>query len=165
MTHYQFESEWILTADIESVFELLLRPDDFSAWWPSVEKSRLIEGGDPNGVGRRASYSLKSPLLYSMRFETKTMEVERPHRIHGLVRGDLVGTGTYLLERVDVGTKVGFSWHVSTTKTWMNWVAPFAKPLFVWAHDTVMLEGCEAMARHMGARLVSTKTHLMGSRA
>lgn len=165
MVHYRFESEWILTADIEAVFELLVRSDDFSVWWPSVRKSRLIEEGEPNGVGRRAGYSLKSPLLYSMRFETKTIEVDRPRRIHGLIRGDLVGTGTYLLERVDQGTRVGFSWHVATARTWMNWVAPAAKPLFVWAHHRLMQEGCKAMARHMGARLVSTKTHLMGSRA
>lgn len=164
MVHYQFESEWVLTADIDAVFELLMHPEDFSNWWPSVKKSRLIEQGDQNGVGKRAGYYLKSPLLYSMRFDARTTEVSRPHRIHGLVRGDLVGTGTYTLEKVAQGTKVSFSWHVSTTRTWMNFVAPVAKPLFVWAHHSVMREGCEAMARHMGARLVSTKTHLVDSR-
>lgn len=161
MAHYQFESEWELTAPIESVFELLSHPEDFTSWWPSVKRSRLLVEGDEKGLGARAAYTLQSPLLYSMAFEARAVEVERPLRIHTLVRGDLVGTGTYLLE-ADEGarTRVGFSWHVSTTKPWMNIIAPVAKPLFVWAHRHVMSEGAAAMASRLGARLLSMRTHL-----
>lgn len=160
MAHYQFESEWALTAPIESVYELLAHPEDFSEWWPSVKRSQPLEEGDEDGVGARASYSLRSPLLYSMDFETRAVDVQHPRRIHNLVRGDLVGTGTYLLDSRGAGTTVHFSWHVSTTKTWMNIMAPVAKPLFVWAHHHVMREGATAMASCLGAKLLSIQTRL-----
>lgn len=161
MVHYMFETEWVLTAPIEKVFEVLEHPEEFSNWWPSVKNSRLLEEGDADGIGTRAAYSIRSPLGYGMKFDVKAVEVDRPKRIHCVVRGDLIGTGTYLLESVDTMTHVRFNWYVSTTKSWMNFVAGFAKPLLVWAHHSVMREGCAAMAELLGARLVSTNTSLV----
>lgn len=158
MPHYQFQSEWALTAPIGRVFELACHPEDFSAWWPSVTRSRLVEEGDAEGVGTRAAYTLRSPLWYSMSFATTVVEVDRPSRIHALVRGDLIGTGTYLLEGGEHRTRVRFLWNVSTTKTWMNLLAPLARPLFVWAHQHVMRQGAVAMAERLEATLLSTKT-------
>lgn len=161
MVHYMFETEWVLTAPAEKVFEVLEHPEEFSSWWPSVKNSRLIEKGDDQGVGTKAAYSIRSPLGYSMHFEATAVEVDKPKRIHSTVRGDLVGTGTYLIEEGDRQTHVRFNWYVSTTKRWMNWVAGFAKPALVWAHHSVMREGCAAMATYLGARLVSTNTSLV----
>lgn len=158
MAHYQFESEWALTAAVGQVFELACHPEGFSAWWPSVKTSQLLEEGDEEGVGARATYTLRSPLFYSMRFVTTTVEVDRPSRIHALVRGDLVGTGTYLLEGDEYRTRVRHVWNVSTTKTWMNLFAPVVRPLFVWAHQHVMRKGAVAMAKRLNATLLSAKT-------
>jgi len=158
MAHYQFQSEWVLTAAVGRVFDLACHPEDFSTWWPSVEASQLLEEGDADGVGTRAAYTLRSPLLYSMTFVTTTVEVDRPSRIHALVRGDLVGTGTYLLEGDEQRTRVRFVWNVSTTRTWMNMFAPLARPLFVWAHKHVMRKGAVAMAKRLDATLLSANT-------
>ena len=165
MAHYQFESEWALTAPVGRVFELACHPEDFSAWWPSVTASQLLEEGDEDGVGTRAAYILRSPLLYSMTFVTTAIEVDRPSRIHVLVRGDLVGTGTYILEGDEHRTRVRLVWNVSTTKTWMNLFAPLARPLFVWAHQHVMRNGAVAMAKRLDATLLSTKTPVAEQRA
>lgn len=161
MTHYRFESEWSLTAPIEKVFDLVSSPEDFSDWWPSVKSSRLLDAGASDGVGRRAAYRLRSPLIYSMNFEARAIEVEKPSFVHTLVRGDLVGTGTYLLDTDGSATRVRFLWYVSTTKHWMNLLAPLAKPIFVWAHNHVMSEGAAGMARRLHCRLVSTHTRLI----
>ncbi|MEX0795732.1 MAG: SRPBCC family protein [Acidimicrobiia bacterium] len=164
MAYYKFQSEWALTAAVGRVFELACHPEDFSTWWPSVKVSQLLEEGDEDGVGARAAYTLRSPLLYSMRFVTTTVEIQRPSRIHALVRGDLVGTGTYLLEGDENRTQVRFVWSVSTTKTWMNLFAPLARPVFVWAHQRVMQRGAVAMAKHLGATLLSTSTAVPSDR-
>jgi len=161
LVHYMFETDWELTAPIEQVFEVLSHPEDFERWWPSVTKSSLVAEGDSQGVGNHARYTIRSPLLYTMTFDVKTIEVQRPNRIRAVVRGDLIGTGTYHLESAGSNTSVRFNWYVSTTKRWMNLAASFAKSLFAWAHDRVMLEGCEAMARHLGARLVSAGTSMV----
>lgn len=164
MAHYRFESEWVLSAPIGPVFEVLVHPESYSDWWPSVRNSQLIEQGDDAGVGARAKYYLKSPLLLGMHFETKTVEIESPRRIHSLVRGELVGTATYTFDSTNLGAKVRIAWHVSTAKRWMDVLTPVAKPLFVWAHHTFMREGCVALVDRLGARLISTRTRLNDSR-
>lgn len=161
MAHYRFESEWELTAPIGAVFELLTHPEDFRHWWPSVTDSRLLNEGDDEGRGARAAYTLRSPVLYSMSFEANSVEVDRPRRLHTLVRGDLIGTGTHLLEEREGRTIVRFLWYVSTTKRWMNLLAPVARPLFVWAHDHVLREGAAAMAERLGGRLLSIRTRVV----
>ncbi|HEU4895241.1 MAG TPA: SRPBCC family protein [Acidimicrobiia bacterium] len=156
-----FETEWELTAPIEQVFEALSRPEEFESWWPSVTRSELVTSGDGSGVGAHARYTIRSPLLYSMDFDLKTIEVDRPRRIRAVVRGDLVGTGTYYLESDRDTTRVRFNWYVSTTKRWMNVAGAVAKPLLAWAHDKVMLEGCRSMAGHLDAELVFARSHLV----
>lgn len=162
MAHYQFESRWALRAPIERVFDVALKAEHFGEWWPSVTASSLISTGEDGMVGHRARYRVKSPLLYSMSFETTVLEAERPFRIHAKVRGDLVGTGTYLLASDGPVTQVRFLWFVSTTKRWMNLLAPLARPLFAWAHKSVMSKGARAMAKHLGTRLDSVSTHSHG---
>lgn len=161
MSHYMFETEWQLTAPIDRVFDVLIRVDQFAKWWPSVKSSRSIEVGDDNGVGAKAEYTLRSPLGYSMRFETTGIDGERPNRIRSTVRGDLIGTGTYFLTEADEATSVRLNWYVSTTKRWMNLVGGLAKPLLAFSYHHVMREGCAAMASHSGARLLATKTALV----
>ena len=161
MAHYLFESEWVVSAPMEAVFDVMADVDGYSSWWPSVNNSRLIEEGDDEGVGAKAAYSIRSPLGYSMHFEMTALEVDRPNRIHSLARGDLIGTGTHIFEPRGDNTAVTYLWYVSTTQRWMNVVAPLAKPLFVWAHHHVMREGCSGLAERLGARLVSTNSALV----
>jgi uncharacterized protein YndB with AHSA1/START domain len=156
-----FETEWVLTAPIEQVFQVLEHPDGFSRWWPSVKRSWLIKEGDSMGLGRRAVYVTRGPLGFSVRSELITIEVDPPHSLRALIRGDVIGTGTLFLESRDDKTYVNLTWYVSTAKPWMNWVGRVARPFLVWAYHSVMREGCDALARHLGARLVSTRTKLV----
>lgn len=163
MAHYMFETEWVVTAPIDGVFEVISHPEEYSRWWPHVRESRLVGEGDAQGVGSSASYTIKSPWGYQMRFELKSIEVDRPNRIHALVRGDLIGTGTHYLESRAEGTLVRLHWYVSTTKRWMNVIAPIARPAFAFAHKYVMYEGCAAMAKELGARLLAAESRMVDS--
>lgn len=161
MSHYLFESEWVVAAPVDEVFDVMVKVDDYASWWSSVRHSSLIEDGDDNGVGAKAMYSIRSPLGYSMDFEMTALEVDRPRRIYSLARGDLVGTGTHIFESRGDHTVVTYLWYVSTTKRWMNVVAPVAKPFFVWAHHHVMREGCAGLAQRLGVNLISTNSVLV----
>lgn len=163
MAHYMFETEWVLTAPIDEVFELISHPEDYSSWWPGVRDSRLIAAGDAQGVGRIGAYTIRSPWGYKMRFEAKAIEVDRPNRVITVVRGDLVGTGTHYLQARDNGTHVRFDWYVSTTKKWMNAIAGIARPGFSFAHRYVMYNGCDGMAQALGGRLVTAMSRLVES--
>jgi Polyketide cyclase / dehydrase and lipid transport len=161
LAHYRFESGWVLAAPIEAAFELLASPDEYSSWWPSIKHSRLIAPGGDDGVGAGAGYSIRSPLMYSLDLEATIIEIERPKLINMLARGDLVGTGTFDLMQDGLNSVITYRWYVSTTKKWMNAVAPLGKPLFVWAYHSVMREGCAGLAQAIGGRLVSTSSKLV----
>lgn len=163
MAHYMFETEWVLSAPIEDVFDLISRPEDYADWWPQVEASRLLDAGDVSGVGRSASYSIRAPWGYTMNFDLRTIEVDEPRRAHALVRGDLIGTASHYLESRPEGTLVRLHWYVSTTRKWMNLVAKVAKPAFHFAHRYVMYEGCDAMAKRLGARLLAAESKVVNS--
>jgi carbon monoxide dehydrogenase subunit G len=163
LVHYMFETVWELTAPIEQVFEALSHPEDFHDWWPSVTRSELVSEGDANGIGAQATYTIRGPLLYSLTFDVKTIEVDRPRGIRAVVRGDLIGTGAYYLESTGSSTRVRFDWHVSTTKRWMNIAGAVIKPVLAWAHGHVMRQGGVALARHLNAGLISVSTKLVGA--
>lgn len=160
MAHYQFDTEWVLDAPIQVVFDLLHRPDPTADWGPSSVRSTLEVAGDEHGVGRRARYRIRSPLFYSISFVAEIVDVIPLRRVASTVVGDLAGTGTYETTAVREGTKVEFHWHVSTTKRWMNLIEPVARPLFAWAHDRVVGKAILAMARHLDTELVSWSSTL-----
>ena len=163
MAHYMFETEWLITAPIEKVYELISHPESYSKWWPGVVESKLVTPGAEDGTGLTGSYVIRSPLGYKMRFETRAIDVVAPQRFSTVVRGDLVGTGTHYLESRPNGTAVRFNWYVSTTKKWMNTVAGLARPVFAFAHRYVMFNGCDGMAKELGGRLVTATSKLVES--
>lgn len=161
MARYLFETTWVLEAPIREVFDALTDPVDLLSWWPSVHRASLIDAGDEEGIDARASYSIRSPLLYPLHFDLISTEVDPPRRIRGLARGDLVGTGESSLEQDGDETTIHFRWYVSTTKRWMNLIAPLARPIFAWAHGHVMREGFAALAGHLDTRGISVTTSLV----
>ena len=88
----------------------------------------------------------KSLLPYRVEFEVTTTRVERPHLLEGDAVGELAGVGRWRLYEQDGVTAVLYEWNVSTTKAWMNLLAPIARPVFEWNHDWVMARGGEGIA-------------------
>lgn len=163
MAHYMFETEWLITAPIEKVYELISHAESYATWWPGVVDSHLVAPGADDGVGRTASHVIRSPLGYKMRFETRAIDVDRPNRFSSVVRGDLVGSGTHYLESRPNGTAVRFNWNVSTTKRWMNAASGIVRPAVALAHRHVMFNGCDGMAKALGARLITATSKLVES--
>jgi uncharacterized protein YndB with AHSA1/START domain len=163
MVHHMFETEWVLTAPVSQVFELLSRPEEYASWWPSVTQSVLVEDGDSAGVGRAASYTIRGPWHASLRLQVRAIEVDRPRLVRNIVRGDLVGTGAHHLETHPSGTRVRFHWYVSTTRGRMDAVARLVRPAFSYAHKHVMYRGCEGMASHLGVRLLMARSTVVDS--
>jgi hypothetical protein len=82
-------------------------------------------------------------------------EVEEPLRMAGRARGGLAGQGVWRLFEQDDTCAVTFDWEVSTTRSWMNALAPVARPLFVHGHDRLMARGGRDLAGRMGVRLLA----------
>jgi uncharacterized protein YndB with AHSA1/START domain len=155
MADYQFVTIWRVDAPIERVYEAIRESDKWPEWWPGVKKVEELQAGDDEGVGNLRRYTWKSKLPYELIFEMRTTRVEPPRLLEGVAVGELDGVGRWTLTEISEGTEVRYDWRVKTTKTWMNLLAPIARPFFQWNHDVVMGWGGEGLARLLGARLLS----------
>jgi uncharacterized protein YndB with AHSA1/START domain len=154
MADYTFVTEWRLEAPIEMVWEAILHSEDWPHWWPGVESVMELEPGDAQGIGNRRRYTWKSRLPYRLTFEMRTTRVEPPVALEGRALGELEGNGRWQLSTDGPVTVVRYNWQVQTTKRWMNWLAPLARPLFRWNHDVVMQQGGKGLARRLDVRLL-----------
>lgn len=62
----------------------------------------------------------------------KTTHVEPISLIEGEAIGELQGVGRWQLSNHGEITTVRYDWKVKTTKSWMNYLAPIARPVFKW---------------------------------
>jgi uncharacterized protein YndB with AHSA1/START domain len=151
LSEYAFLTEWRVAAAPEAVWDVITRVDEWPCWWKGVLAIERIREGDEKGVGSVHRHRWRSRLPYDLTFEMETTLVEPVRRLQGRARGDLSGAGAWTFTPVADGTHVAYDWRVFTTKRWMTFVAPVARPLFVWNHDAVMRWGAEGLARRLGA--------------
>jgi len=152
---YRFLTTWCLEAPIEPIWDALRDSERWPQWWRGVERVVEIEPGAEDGTGQLARYTWRSRLPYELTFDMRSTRLERPHLLEGEASGELAGTGRWRLFDANGATAVLYEWDVSTTRRWMNLLAPIAGPIFAWNHDHVMRNGAEGLARLLGARLVT----------
>jgi hypothetical protein len=80
--------------------------------------------------------------------------IESPRILEGIAQGELNGVGRWTLNQAGPNTHVQYDWQVSTSRAWMNALAPLLAPMFRWNHGEVMAEGARGLARFLGVRQV-----------
>jgi hypothetical protein len=157
MADYAFLTTWLLDSPRQPVWEAIYDQERWPDWWRGVEEARELRAGDgPHGVGSVAAMAWKSLLPYRVEFEVTTTRVEHPHLLEGHAVGELEGIGRWRFYEQDGITAVLYEWNVSTTKPWMNLMAPLLRPVFEWNHDWVMARGGEGIAALLGCRLLAS---------
>ncbi|HEX8194877.1 MAG TPA: SRPBCC family protein [Pyrinomonadaceae bacterium] len=159
MSDYEFVTIWRIEAPIEAVWEEIKNSQGWSEWWRGVLEVKEIKKGDENGIGNVFRSRWRSLLPYTLEFDSEVLRIENLKQIEARAFGELEGTGIWTLtaESEDV-TRVRYDWRVKTTKAWMNWFAPIAKPFFRWNHDAIMRWGGEGLAKKLNCNLLKTKT-------
>jgi len=155
MADYSFLTTWLLAAPREQVWEAIYDQASWPQWWRGVEEAEEVRPGDGDGVGAVARMAWKSLLPYRVRFEVTTTRVEPFHLMEGTAVGELAGVGRWRLYEQDGATAVLYEWNVTTTRAWMNLLAPVARPVFEWNHDWVMKRGGEGIARLLACNLLA----------
>lgn len=158
MAGYSFLSTWCVGAPLERVWDVLSAPAAYPEWWPGVREVALLEPGEDGergGVGALYRMLWRSKLPYSLEFDSRVTRMEAPHLMEGQASGELVGMGVWRLFGSPLGTVALYNWDVSTTRAWMNRLAPVGRPFFTWNHDYVMRRGAEGLARKLGAELIT----------
>jgi uncharacterized protein YndB with AHSA1/START domain len=154
VAEYRFLTTWLLEANRERIWDAIYDSERWPEWWKGVEEATKLEEGDESGVGQHGRYVWKAYLPYRVQFFIRTTRVERPCLLEGDATGELAGVGRWRFFEQDGLTAVLYEWNVRTTKTWMNLVAPVARPIFKSNHDFVMRNGGRGLARLLGAPLL-----------
>jgi Polyketide cyclase / dehydrase and lipid transport len=157
MADYSFVTRWRFRAPLAQVWDLVYHSEAWPEWWRGVERVERIEPGDAEGIGSLQRYTWKSKLPYRLAFDMRLTRVEPMSLIEGEAVGELSGTGRWQLAEDGDVTDVRYDWNVSTTKPWMNLLAPVARPLFKWNHDVVMNWGADGLARKLGVERLSAE--------
>jgi uncharacterized protein YndB with AHSA1/START domain len=155
MAQYSFLTTWCIDAPIQRVWDVLFDAERYPEWWKGVRKVTELEPGDEHGLGALNRFEWRSKLPYSLEFDMRVTRSEPPYLLEGQARGELEGVGVWRLYEGAAGTAVVYSWDVSTTRAWMNRLAPIARPVFAWNHDYVMHNGAHGLAEKLNASLVA----------
>jgi hypothetical protein len=118
-------------------------------WWRGVERVVTLEPDE------RYRIAWRSRIPYELEFEFTVRELDEPRSMSGEATGALAGTGHWRLFEQDGITAVTYEWNVSTTKAWMNRLAPLARPVFQYNHDVGMRGGGEGLARRLDCNLLA----------
>lgn len=155
MTDYSFVTIWRVDAPIDDAWDAINQTERMPDWWKYVESVAELEPGDEKGIGRTYNIVWSSALPYKLRFDMRVTRVEQPHLIELAAKGELNGTGLWQLSQEGPVTTIRYDWNVTTTKRWMNVLAPLLRPVFAWNHDILMNEGGKSLAQLLNARLLN----------
>jgi hypothetical protein len=155
MAVYSFLTTWCVDAPIEPVWDVISKSERYPEWWTGVRSVTELESGGEHGVGALSRFVWRSRLPYLLEFDMRVTRAEPPYMLEGHASGELEGVGICRLYAGAAGTAIVYSWDVSTTRRWMNGLAPVARPAFAWNHDYVMRQGAHGLAAQLGVELVA----------
>jgi hypothetical protein len=102
---------------------------------------------------RFQSRRIKKRLPYKLIFDSEIVRVENLKLIEARAFGELEGVGIWQFSTESSNkTRVRYDWKVRTTKSWMNFFAPLAKPFLKWNHDVIMNWGEEGLRKKLAKR-------------
>ena len=154
--YYEFVTIWRFDAPIEKVWDAIKQSENWSDWWKGVIKVVELKAGDADGIGKIIRSTWRSALPYTLEFDSEVVRIEELKLIEARAFGELEGIGLWTLTAENENlTTVRYDWKVKTTKAWMNYLAPIAKPFFRWNHDTIMNWGGRGLAKKLGCKLIS----------
>jgi hypothetical protein len=152
-TEFHIVSRWRLKGTVDDVYDIISKPQDFVRWWSSVYLNVVeIDSGDSNGVGRTVRLHTKGLLPYTLNWQAKTTEIDKPNRIVVDARGDLRGRGVWCIKQDGEWVNTNFHWTVITHKSWMRYLSPVLKPVFAANHRWAMNKGQQGLEEELAQR-------------
>jgi uncharacterized protein YndB with AHSA1/START domain len=149
MGRYVLASDWHLDAPIERVWNALYDVASWPKWWRYVIEVSELGCGDAAGIGAVRRFTWGSALPYQLSFTMRTTVMERPTVMEAIAEGELNGVGRWTLQPQGTATRVRYDWEVSTSRSWMNVMAPVLGPMFRWNHGQVMAAGAQGLAQYL----------------
>lgn len=155
MAEFRFRTVWRIEAPRQCVCDAVSEWRDWPSWWKGVVSVQELEPGQQDGVGSLRRFTWRGRIPYRLTFDLRVTRIVPLTVLEARATGEVEGIGRWRFSEEGALTVVRYEWHVRTKRTWMNLLAPVARPIFKWNHDQVMRQGAEGMARLLNARLVS----------
>ena len=150
MSDYEFITVWKVPAPLPAVWETIKHSETWSEWWKGVIRVVELKAGDADGLGSVRRSTWKSALPYTLEFDSEITRIEPMNLIEARAFGELEGSGLWQFRaETDDLTRVQYDWRVKTTRSWMNLLAPVARPFFRWNHNVIMGWGEEGLKRKL----------------
>ena len=119
---------WRVQGRIDNAYDVLSTPKEFTRWWSDVYLAvEELTAGDENGIGRTVQLLTKGKLPYTLRWQARALEINKPHRILIQAQGDLAGRGEWHLQQNGPWVDIHYDWMVYISKPWMRLLTAFAQ--------------------------------------
>ena len=157
MSSYHFITRWEMPATCEEVYRTLEDAEDLVRWWPSVYlDAKVIEKGQPGGVGKVVELYTKGWLPYTLRWRFEVTEVEPPRRIVLRAEGDFVGHGIWTIAPDGEWVNITYDWQITARKPLLRALSFLFKPIFAANHHWAMRQGEVSLRLEVARRRVTT---------
>ncbi|MGZ3298875.1 MAG: SRPBCC family protein [Asticcacaulis sp.] len=134
-------TQWYVEEPVERVWRIVTTINDWPKWWPGVSHIEILHPGGEGGIGalRNMRWRLGRKKL---RFEMKTMAVDRLNLFQIEISGGVNGTGRWTFAPEKDGTLVSYDW-IEPAPSW--WWRPFR----VARHKRMMREGFKGLMERL----------------
>ena len=146
LNEYHFITRWRVAGSAAEVYDLVSHPLDFPRWWPAVYlQTEEIAPADERGLGHRVRLHTKGWLPYTLRWESRSVESDRPRRLAIAATGDFNGTGVWTLQQEGEFVNLTFDWKLTADKPLLRYLSFLLKPVFSANHRWAMARGLESL--------------------
>ncbi len=150
---YHFVTRWSVAAPPEEVYRILEDVCDLARWWPSVYLDvKVLEKGQPGGVGKAVELFTKGWLPYTLRWTFRVTRAEFPHGLALEAFGDFVGRGVWTFTPTTTGTEAVYDWKLEVEKPLLKQFSWLLKPIFSQNHLWAMRKGLESLRLELRRR-------------
>jgi len=111
----------------------------------SLSSSDRIKTGDPEGVNRIVGFEMRGWLPYTLRWQLRCTEAQKPHGFASESSGDFVGRGVWSFKQDGPTVDIIFDWKVQTEKPFLRYFSFLLKPFFTANHNWVMKKWEESL--------------------
>jgi hypothetical protein len=153
MNDYRFDTHWRVEGTSEEVYDIIEDVASLTRWWPAVYlDAEILDSGDEHGVGKTVNLYTKGWLPYTLRWQLRVTQADRPYGSTIEASGDLTGRGVWRFQQDGSMVNVTYHWQVAADKPLLRYLSFLLKPVFSANHRWAMARGEESLKLELARR-------------
>lgn len=147
--NYHFVTYWRVQGTLKEVVDVLRDPTDLVRWWPSVYLDvRVLEPGEPSGLGKVVDLYTKGWLPYTLRWTFCVTDM-CDDGFTLVASGDFNGRGVWTFVQDGEWVNITYDWKISAEKPLLRYLSWLMKPIFSANHKWAMAKGEESLNQEL----------------